>query len=68
MSMIHVVSCFIIIPKTRDSFIFTAECTQSDPLHTVVIFFHIAQGYHTPSQGRQHNYDNNHGYAWTRGI
>ena len=46
------------------------ECTQFDPLivgiPTVVIFFHITQGYCMPPQGIQHN--NNHGYAWTRGI
>ena len=57
--------CYHIMPKTLDSSI-PIECTQSDPLPTKVIFIHIAQGYHTPPQGIQYN--NNHGYAWTRGI
>ena len=46
--------------------LFPYKCTQFDPLPTIVIFFHIAQGYRTPPQGIQHN--NNHGYAWIRGI
>ena len=38
------------MPKQLDSSI-PIEMTQFDPLPTVMILFHMAQGYCTPSQG-----------------
>ena len=37
-----------------------------DAILHLTLFFHITQGYRTLPHGIQHN--NNHGYAWTRGV